>query len=217
MPPISVLVVEANLLVRRGLVALLSEQEEVQLVGETNTLQEVQPLVEQYQPQVVTIDCTQPETFSAAVIQDLKSTYPHTHWLALSAQADKSHILEVLRSGVCSYILKECGEQEILTAVRATARGDKFMCSQVLELLFSDTKPGVAEPEMEPLSPRETEIVQLIAAGKSTMQIADQLHLSYHTINSHRKNILRKLQIKSPAELIIKALDLGIIKIKPGP
>ncbi|TXK50498.1 response regulator transcription factor [Pontibacter qinzhouensis] len=214
MYPISILVSEANLLVRKGLQVLLTEHEELEVVGKAESLQELQLLVEKLQPRVVTIDCGQADIFSASVVQAFREEYPQTNWLVITAEKDKDCILDALRCGVCSYILKDCGAQEIVNAVFATARGDKYMCSNVLEVLFSEPKPLKAEAEAEALTARETEIIQLIAAGNSTMQIADMLHLSYHTINSHRKNILRKLQIKSPAELILKALDLKIIKMK---
>lgn len=146
-------------------------------------------------------------------VVSLKQTAPLSNILAVTSNAEKHTVLEALKCGLSGYLLKECSEQELVNAIKATARGEKFMCSTVLEVVLTETSPAESATETINLSPREIEIIQLIAEGMSSMEIANHLFLSHHTINSHRKNILRKLQIKSPAELIVKALDMGIVKL----
>ncbi|MCC9167852.1 LuxR C-terminal-related transcriptional regulator [Pontibacter harenae] len=213
MKNITVLIAEANLLIRRGLYALLVAQEGIEVVGEAESASELLSLAQELHPDVITIDCTSLEKFCVQDVVALKQTTPQSNILAVTTDAEKPTVLEALKSGVSSYLLKECGEQELVNAVRATAKGEKFMCNKVLEVILADSASPEPVPEVLNLSPREIEIVQLIADGKSTVEIAETLFLSHHTINSHRKNILRKLQIKSPAELIVKALDLGIVKL----
>ncbi|QCR21136.1 response regulator transcription factor [Pontibacter sp. SGAir0037] len=212
----SVLIADANLLMRRGIHALLEDQQSVTVVAEADSPATLLALAQEYHPQVITIDCAQQDGFNLQDIISLKATCPGSNLLVITSQPDKETILEALRCGVCGYVLKNSSEQEILAALHATSKGERYMCSKVLDVILAQAG---AVPETRPetsiaLSARETEIIQLIAEGKSTAEIAQQLFLSPHTINSHRKSILRKLQIKSPAELIVKALDLGIVKLK---
>ncbi|AKD04968.1 response regulator transcription factor [Pontibacter korlensis] len=213
MNQISVLIAEANLLIRKGLVMLLAEQEDIQVLGEVNAASDLLEIAQDLKPDVITIDCNGPEHFCVQDVISLRQTAPGSKILAITKDPERPVVMEALKYGVCSYILKECGEQELINAVRATARGEKFMCSKVLEVILSEAATPEPVAVATNLSPREIEIIQLIAAGKSSIEIADKLFLSPHTINSHRKNILRKLNIKSPAELIVKALDLGIVKL----
>lgn len=209
MPSTKVLVADANLLIRKGIVALLQQQEGLEVIAEADSEEDLLQLVEAHVPDVVVLDCNQPGLLEPTRFAALRGAAGQTNLLIITDDCAKDTVLETLKAGATGYVLKVCGEQEIVNAVRATARGERFMCSQVLESVFAeDTTPESGHS----LTPREVEIIQLIAEGKSTMQIADQLFLSHHTINSHRKNILRKLKIKSPAELIVKALDLGIVK-----
>ncbi|ARS34298.1 LuxR C-terminal-related transcriptional regulator [Pontibacter actiniarum] len=209
MPATKVLVADANLLIRKGIVALLQQQEGLQVIAEAESEDELLQLVQQHEPDVVVLDCNQPGLLELARLATLKGLVTNTHLLVITDDCGKDTVLEALKAGATGYVLKVCGEQEIVSAVLATARGERFMCSQVLDAVFKEDSTPEAE---HPLTPREIEIIQLIAEGNSTLQIADTLFLSHHTINSHRKNILRKLGIKSPAELIVKALDLGIVK-----
>ncbi|GAB3830480.1 LuxR C-terminal-related transcriptional regulator [Pontibacter rugosus] len=206
-----VLVADANLLIRKGIIALLQQQEGLEVIAEAESEEELLQLVQTQQPDVVLLDCNQPGLLELAKIATLKSLGGKTNLLIITDDCGKDTVMEALKAGATGYVLKVCGEQEIVNAVRATARGERFMCSQVLESVFAEpNKPQVEHP----LTAREIEIIQLIAEGKSTMEIAEKLFLSHHTINSHRKNILRKLGIKSPAELVVKALDLGIVKLR---
>ena len=146
-------------------------------------------------------------------METLKQLAPQSCFMAITSNSEKYMVVNALKLGVSSYILKDCDEQELLQAVRATAQAKRFICNKVLEVILADT--GSLEPNLDnlSLSSREIEIIRLIAEGKSRVEIAKILFLSHHTINSHRKSILRKLQIKSPVELIIRAVDLGIIKL----
>ncbi|HRD83208.1 MAG TPA: response regulator transcription factor, partial [Saprospiraceae bacterium] len=108
---------------------------------------------------------------------------------------------------------KSCGEQEVSDAVRATVRGDKFFCSKILDVLLEKSLGRTtATCAPSPLSAREIEVVQLVVKGYIARQIADMLHLSPHTVYTHRKNIMKKLQLQSPAELTLYALQNGIIE-----
>lgn len=212
MKVISVLIADSNLLIRRGLRALLQDHHDLEVVGEAEDSNQLKALAKELQPQVTILDAHISEGSSLDDAVYIKRVSPDTNMLVLTNEPDKEVVLKSLKCGVCGYLLKECSEIEILSAVLATAKGERYMCSKVLDVVLSETNGGASDNPN--LTAREIEIIQLIVAGKSTLEIAEQLFLSHHTINSHRKNILRKLQIKSPAELIVKALDMGIVKIK---
>ncbi|QNF32225.1 response regulator transcription factor [Adhaeribacter swui] len=207
------LVTESNLLTRRGIATLLAAQHGVEVIGEAENISELTSWIKNLQPQVVTVDGNFLQEFGAPEMETLQQLAPQTYLLAITTNSEKYMVVNALKVGVTSYILKDCDEQELLQAVRTTAQGKRFICSKVLEVILADTGSVETVPDNLNLSSREIEVIRLIAEGKSTAEIAETLFLSPHTINSHRKNILRKLQIKSPVELIIKAMDLGIVKI----
>ena len=138
--------------------------------------------------------------------------HPKTNVLILSSDNNKASILEVLQLGVKGYVTKECSLEEVGMAVQATAKGEKFFCHKVLDIIME--KHFSVAPDSEPtvLTTRETEILKLIAHGHSTQAIADTLFLSPHTVQTHRKSIIKKLNIKSPTEFVIYAMDLGLLK-----
>ena len=119
-----------------------------------------------------------------------------------------------MKAGVMGILTKDCSQNEILNAMRATAQGEKFFCGKILDMIVEvdprkEELPSIATP----LTSREIEIVRHITDGQSTKEIADLLNLSTHTINAYRKSLLKKLDVRSPAELAIKAIKMGIIEI----
>src|SRR5690606_8670381 len=121
---------------------------------------------------------------------------------------------QALQLGVKGYVTKECSLEEVGMAVQATARGTKFFCQKILDILREKRLPQEAEPEISTLTASEREILQMIANGQSTQRIADQLYLSPHTVQTHRKSIIKKRNIKSPTEFVIYAMDLGLLKVR---
>jgi DNA-binding NarL/FixJ family response regulator len=116
--------------------------------------------------------------------------------------------------GVTSFLTKTCDETEIFSAVRAAAKREKFFCSKVLDVLLEKHFPGTDNCAATELSVRETEIVRLVAEGYSSKDIAKMLFLSPHTVHTHRKNILRKLGIGSTSELVLYAVNTGLVKLE---
>ncbi len=182
-------------------------------LGEAESISELTLKIKNLQPNVVTIDGSFLQKFGGADMEMLKQVAPQSNFLVVTGNSEKIMVVNALKVGVTSYILKDCDEQELIQAVKASAQGKRFICDKVLEVILEDAGSDEIFSDNASLTTREIEITRLIAEGKSTVEIAKTLFLSHHTINSHRKSIWRKLQIKSPAELIIKALDLGIIKI----
>ncbi|GAB4251941.1 MAG: response regulator transcription factor [Saprospiraceae bacterium] len=206
-----VLIADAESLVRIGLKYLLAEKAGCQVVGEATNEQQLQSILEASAPEIVILDYNQPGHFSPETLDLIRKKAPKTKLLIISGDQDKKTIYEVLETGVNSYLSKHCDEKEILDAVDATARGDKFYCTNVLNHLLEKSFPKADKCEPTPLSAREIEIVQLVAEGLIAKEIADRLHLSTHTVYTHRKNIMKKLKLGSTSELVRWAIEEGIV------
>ncbi len=204
---------DSEYLIRVGLQYLLEEIEDFEVVGEaTNKLQLLALL--QQQPDVLILDHNQAAHFSNQIVETIKQHSPNTNLLIISADDNRARIEQLIQSGINSYLTKKCSRDEIIDAIRATGRGENFFCKKVmgyiLQKSFGQT-PSSPNPTMDALSRREQEIVQLIAQGKVAKEIAEQLHLSPHTVYTHRKNIMKKLQLKNASELVLYAANQGLI------
>jgi DNA-binding NarL/FixJ family response regulator len=168
-----------------------------------------------HKPELLITDYNTSNYLTKADLLRVKEYSPSTNILVVSSDNDKSSILQVLQSGVIGYLTKECSREEILMGVYAVARAEKFFCHKILNIIMEKhLSPEPALPMPGILTARETEILTLLASGYSTQKIADKLYLSPHTVHTHRKSIIKKLNIKSPTEFVIYALDFGLIKAK---
>lgn len=211
---VRVVVADAQVLCRVGLVEVLKEAEEIEIVGEAGDGESLLEAISMEHPDIVIIDYNQPGYFDSKIAGQIKGIAPDTDILVISSDDRKDRIYQVLEDGVNSFLTKQCDEVEILEAVRATARGDKFYCHKILDLIIERSFPSKSENcTATPLSPREKEILTLVAKGKIAKEIAAELHISPHTIYTHRKNILRKLKLTSPTEMIVYALEHGLIEL----
>src|SRR5690606_35845794 len=163
-------------------------------------------------PTLFRSDYNIPGFITLATLEQVAREFPHLNILILSSDNNKATILRVLQLGIRGYLTKQCSKEEIWLAIQSAARGEKFFCHKILDIIMEERFPAT-EPDCDPavLTERETEILHLLARGRSTRQIADRLHLSPHTVQTHRKSIIRKLNIQSPTEFVIYAMNLGII------
>ncbi|MCB0580788.1 MAG: response regulator transcription factor [Phaeodactylibacter sp.] len=221
MRPISVILADSQYLVRLGLRHLLRGREQFRVVAEATKEQQLLDQIRAHSPQVVILDYNQPENFSHSTVETIKRTAPHTNILIISADNNKKNIYDILELGVNSFLTKACEESEIIDAIRATARGEKFYCTKVLDFLLEKTFSKGDDDEScnaTPLTPREVEIVQLIAQGLIAKEIAGRLNLSTHTVYTHRKNIMKKLKFNSVSELVLYAVNMGLVENnRPSP
>ena len=206
-----VLIADSESLVRIGLNYLLREKAGCQVIGEASNEAQLKNLLESSSPDIVILDYNQPGHFSTDSLELIRKKAPKAKLLIISGDEDRRTIYEVLETGVNSYLSKHCDEKEILDAVDATARGDKFYCTNVLNHLLEKSFPKAERCEPTPLSAREIEIVQLVAEGLIAKEIADKLHLSTHTVYTHRKNIMKKLKLGSTSELVRWAIEEGVV------
>ena len=212
---VRVLIADSQPLTAAGLVSILEGRPDVTVVDQAPTRERLFELLEEHQPDLLIADYDIPGYISKADLALVKEHSPGTQVLVISSDNDKSSILQVLQSGVPGYLTKVCSREEILMAVNAVARGEKFFCHKILNIIMEkhfSPEPVNVSPTI--LTVRETEILTLLASGYSTQKVADELHLSPHTVHTHRKSIIKKLNIKSPTEFVIYALDFGLIKPK---
>lgn len=213
MAPLKVLLADAQPLTRAGLKYLLESRKDIAVAGEVSERSALLKQIKTVRPDLLIIDYKFLSNFDVEDLFLIKETSPATEVIAISSDSDKVSILKVLETGIKAFLTKECSTEEIINAVYAAARGEKFFCNKVFDILM-EKHLDKEEQDCTPtkLTVRETQVLKLIAEGNSTLQIAKELHLSPHTINTHRKNMIRKLGIKSPTEFVMYAIDMGIIR-----
>jgi DNA-binding NarL/FixJ family response regulator len=213
MPTIDVLLADAQYLVREGLKAILGSETDVRIVGEVERAEQLLPAIERWQPDLVILDHDTPEFFAEGDLTVFRELQRRTNVLVISQEHDQVRIKRVLEQGVNAFLTKYCDRGEIVSAVRAAVRSEKYFCSKVLDILIDNVREDSAEACVpSTLTAREVEIVRLVAQGARTREVAEQLHLSPHTVNTHRKNIFKKLGIRSGSELVLYAVNTGIIQ-----
>ena len=216
MNPVKIVLADAQFLARAGFRHLFAGEENVEVVGEAATAPQLESVLEAHPADLVIFDYHDSDVFGIADIQKVKATRPEMSFLVVTADKDKGNIFDILSLGVNSILTKNCSREEIINAVLATSRKEKFFCNSVLDIILEKHLGGgeAEEANCAPssLTPREIEIVELIANGVSTRDLADQLHLSTHTIYTHRKNIMKKLGINSVSELVLYAVNAGLVK-----
>lgn len=212
--PTRILLADNQMLTSAGIQHVVSFKKDFVVVGEVNYTDEWEVKLRELTPDLLIVDYNLPNFITIQHIEQVQTLSPKTNILVLSSDSNKDSILEVLGLGVIGYITKECGKEEVIMAIQSTAKGEKFFCHKILNIIMEKRfQPEETSPNSV-LTSRETEILTLIARGHSNVAIADQLHVSPHTVHSHRKSIIRKLNIKSPTEFVIYALDFGLIKPK---
>ena len=204
----SVLISDPQFLTRNGLFHLLDNADRfaIEMTEDITTVENLS------QYDIIITDYLQP--YSLDVHEDhYNFLFPgySDKVLVISADNDRSRIKEIINMGTPGFLTKDCTPDEILSALEMISQGNRFYCNKVLETLIhiDGNDPNDCVPTT--LSSRETEILKLIAGGKSTAQIADELHISIHTVNSHRKNILKKLKLTSPTQLVAYAHEIGLV------
>jgi len=213
---VNLILADSNDLMRLGLRTVLTAELNVTIVGEARNEKELVSQLAAFGASVVLIDFTS-EGFTIDTIQRISSKDPSLKFLAVTSAQNAQTLVDALRSGVTSYVKKDCELSEIVDAVRETSRGNKFFCGQILETIqranidVNDLDFDSFSCEPVVLSERENEIIVLIAEGHTNEIIAEQLFLSKHTVNTHRKNIMAKLGVKNTAGIVMYAVKTDLV------
>jgi len=220
MEKIRVLLADDHALVRSGLIKLLEPHKDIAIVGEAEDGEEAIRFAKQLHPDVVVIDLSMPKVNGIEAAKTLRRDCPETRVLVLTMHENEEYVYQIFRSGAGGYILKNAGRDEIAAAIRAVAKGDRFFSPRVSEIMVEGYLRRAEEREKSfssqeiPLTAREKEILSLIAEGLNNQQIADRLFISPRTVDTHRTNIMQKLDIHDSVKLVRFAIEKGLAKAK---
>ncbi|HET8963782.1 MAG TPA: response regulator transcription factor [Chitinophagales bacterium] len=201
-----ILIADSQYLTREGLKCIFKVEPQFKVIGETNDKHETFYLLKQLKPDILILNYNNLNGFGTEDIGLLGAINSKVHVLIIANTSDHFVVKQVMEQGVDGFLTNTCEREEIMDTMFALIRGKKMYCHKVLEIVLED-KNAVADCNASILSERELEIIQLIAAGYTTQQIAESLFRSYHTIATHRKNIMKKLQFKTTRELMLFAIQ----------
>ena len=203
---IRILIADDHPLFREGLRGILAGYPDFNVAGEASNGQEVLEKVWNNEYDMVLLDIAMPGTPGLEVLKRLKNEKPKLPVLVLSMYPEEQYAVRVIRAGASGYLTKESASEELITAIRRISGGRKYITSSIAERLADDVEPTSEKPLHDTLSDRELEVYRMIAAGKTTTQIAEELFLSVKTISTYRSRILEKMKMKTNAELIHYAI-----------
>lgn len=213
MNPVRVLLADDHTLVRAGLRKLLESLPDIEVVGEAADGLALLALTEQLQPNLVLMDIAMPGLNGLDATARLVNAWPHIRVLILSMHQNEEYVRQALRNGAAAYLLKDCAPLELELAVKAVLRGETYLSpavskgvvSDYVQRLRDDAVPGAA------LTPRQREVLQLIAEGRSTKEIARRLDLAVKTVESHRSQLMKQLDVHEVAGLVRYAMHIGLV------
>ena len=209
---IKILVADDHGVLRAGLRALLSAEPDIQVVGEAADGPAALRLAAELRPDVLLMDISMPGLSGIEVTRQIKAAQPDMRVLILTLHQDEGLLREAIHAGATGYIVKQAVESELINAIYAVHRGDMYVHPSMTRALFKDVSPTlVPKTPMEQLSPREVEVLHLIAQGHTNRQAAEMLHVSVRTVESHRANLMGKLDVSSPAQLVRYAIKHGLL------
>ena len=215
MKKIRVLLADDHTLMRRGLRLIVEQQPDLVVVGEAEDGRQAMALAASLKPDVAVLDIGMPNLNGIEATKQITDGESGVAVVILSMHADETYILRALKAGARGYLLKDSAESDLVRAIRSVAEGKSFFSPAVSKVLLEDYVKKLqrtgSEDSYDLLTPREREILQLIAEGKSNKEVANLLHLSVYTVETHRANIMEKLKLKSVPELILYAVRKGII------
>lgn len=218
MPKIKCLLVDDHTLFRQGVRRLLESESDFEVVGESPDAGDAVEKARDLRPDVVLMDIGMPGLSSFEAARQIKKNRMETKILFLTMYEDEDYLVQCLEVGAAGYVLKDTPAPQLVTAVRDVYKGGKYLSSQVLSKLVEDFRARVRDtkgmkPRIATLTPREREILKLLAEGNSVKEIAVLLALSVKTVEAHKFNLMRKLDIHNKAQLVTYAIQKKIIKI----
>ena len=210
---IRVLLVEDHRMVREALCEVLTKVPDIEIVGEAGDAREALKQAVDLDPDVVVLDIRLPDVNGIEVAARLRDAGCRAKLVALSAFADKRFVTAMLRSGASAYVTKSAAGTELVQAIRAVAAGHGYFSPEIAGALASEVRDRPQVGEAQPLARREREVLRLIAEGVRSPAIAEQLHVSLATVEVHRRKIMRKLGLRTVAELTKHAIREGIVSL----
>ncbi len=210
------LLVDDHAVVRSGLKMLLNAEPDVQIVGEASTAAEAMQAAGTTRPDVILMDIGLPDLSGIDATREIKKRFPEIAIVALTIHEDEEYFFKMLEAGASGYVPKRAAPEELLIAIRAAAAGEVYLYPSLAKLLVNDyltqDHPAEEKANIDGLTDREHEVLTYLAEGANNDKIATELVISPKTVERHRENIMRKLNLHSRAELVRYAIRKGIIK-----
>jgi two-component system, NarL family, response regulator NreC len=216
MDKIRVLLADDHTLIRSGIATLLQSNKDFVVVGEAEDGEEAVRKTGELKPTVVVMDLSMPKLSGIEATKQIKKKYPEVNVLVLTMHENEEYVYQILKSGAAGYVLKSAGKDELISAIRAAAKGEKFFSPRISQLMAEGYVRRVEQVATEtesgdvPLTRREREVLSLVVDGLTNQQIADQLFISPRTVDTHRTNIMQKLDIHDLANLVRYAIEHGL-------
>jgi DNA-binding NarL/FixJ family response regulator len=211
---IRILLADDHQMVREGLRSLLEKEGDVEIVGEAEEGRKAVELVRQLQPDVVVMDITMPNLNGVDATRQIVGEYPDIKIIALSMHFSRIFVLNMLKAGALGYILKGDSSDELIEGVRTVSGSGAYFSPKAAKIVTEVLANPLPDSPLDVLKLREREVFQLICEGKNTKQIALELHVSIKTIEATRRKIIEKLDAKSIPELVIIAIENGVISLE---
>ena len=212
-----VLLADDHNVLRKGLRRILEEQPDLEVVGEASDGRQAVQLAQTLKPDIVVMDIAMPLMNGLEATRQILLRHSDLNVLILSMYSDENYVVQVLRAGARGYLLKDTAEEDLITVVRAVAKGQPFFSPKIAKLLMGDNIQRLRTEGMSDsydlLTPREREVLQLIAEGKSNKEAASALFVSPTTIETHRARIMDKLDLHSTADIVLYAVRKGIVQL----
>ena len=213
---IRIILADDHKITRDGLRALLEQQSNMKVVGEVENGREAIRMALELKPDVVVMDISMPELNGIEATRQIRADLPATKVIALSMYADRRYVTGMMKAGVSGYLIKNCAFDELVSAINAVADNQSYLSPRVANTVMKDYAHILEQGDGSLdtiLTSREREVLQLIAEGLPTKEIADRMHVSVKTVETHRQQVMRKLNAKSVAELTKIALREGLTSL----
>ena len=214
MKKINIVIADDHVLIRDGIKALLQSIDEFEVIGEAADGEELIQLIDSLNPEIVLLDITMPKKTGIEVIAEVKQYNHSVKFIMLSMHDNPEYVLKSVQAGALSYLLKNTDHEEIIKAVKAVSSEQKYFSPDIYSIILN----GLANPDLikgnqlgEALTKREKEVLKEVSMGLSTKLIADKLCISVRTVETHRINLMKKMEVHNSAELIKKAMELNLI------
>lgn len=213
---IQLLMVDDHAVIRMGLRMLLENEEDIEIIGEADSASQAMNVISLKKPDVVLMDIGLPDLSGIDATRQIKQLWPDTAVVALTIHEDEEYFFKMLDAGASGYVPKRAAPEELITAIRAAARGEVYLYPSMAKLLVRDyltaDQQMNAEDSLNGLTPREKEVLAHLAEGESNAEIGQLLGISPKTVARHRENIMGKLNLHSRTELVKFAIRKGIIE-----
>jgi DNA-binding NarL/FixJ family response regulator len=210
-----VVLVDDHEILREALRMILHSESNIEVVGEASNGREALDLARDLQPDVMVLDIGMPDMNGIEATAAIVARSPNVKVIALSTHSDRRFVAEMIRAGASGYVVKNAASTELLRAIRAVSQGQAYLCPQVAAAVMREATqdPQRGEPQQSALTRREREVLKLLAEGQRTAGIAVRMHLAPTTVDVHRRNIMRKLDLHNVAELTKYALREGLTEL----